>query len=101
MPDSQKLPIFYTNRAVSGLIAIKAYLLEHFTQREVDRFYTMLQSFEKVVSIFPDLYQISAKSNKVHRAVLSKQLSVFYRASESRVTVIAIMDNRMDYSNWP
>ena len=101
MPDPQVLPIYYTDRAVSGLIGIKEYLLKHFTQREVGRFYTMLRSFEKVVSVFPELYPVSARNEEIHRAVLSKQLSVFYRVSKSEILVIAIIDNRMDYSNWP
>jgi plasmid stabilization system protein ParE len=101
MLDSQILPIYYTDKAISGLIGIKEYLLKYFTQREVDRFYTMLRSFEKVVSVFPELYPVSAQNKVIHRAVLSKQLSVFYRASKSKISVIAIIDNRMDYSNWP
>ena len=101
MPDSQILPIDYTDRAISGLIRIKAYLLKHFTQREVENFYIMLRSFEKVVAVFPELYPVSARNKAIHRAVLSKQLSVFYRSSTNKISVIAIIDNRMDYSKWP
>jgi len=101
MPDYPLLPIYYTDRSVADLLNIKGYILKYFTQKEVNRLYVMLQSFEKVVAAFPELYPTSIKSNKIHRAVLSKQLSVFYRVSKDKISVVAIIDNRMSYAKWP
>ena len=38
----------------------------------------MLNDFEKVVASFPQLYPLIANCKNIRRAVLSKQLSVFY-----------------------
>jgi hypothetical protein len=51
--------------------------------------------------MFPLIYPISTKNKKMHRAVLSKQLSVFYTLIEDEIIVAAILDNRMGEANWP
>ena len=38
----------------------------------------MLSDFENVAASFPQLYPLIINSEKIRRAVLSKQLSVFY-----------------------
>jgi plasmid stabilization system protein ParE len=101
MGDNQLLEINYTDLAITDASIIKQYLLYKFTQKEVDKFYGMLRAFENVVSKFPELYPKSPKSKTVRRAVLSKQLSVFYIDSNDSILIIAIRDNRMDNNKWP
>ena len=67
----------WTNRAISDSLAIKKYLLKEFSQKEIDHFYKLLESFEKIIISYPKLYPQSTKNKKVRRAVLSKELSVF------------------------
>lgn len=95
------LPIIYTSRSLTDALIIKNFILVKFTQREVDNFYKMLATFEKVVVAFPQLYPKSNKSQDVRRAVLSKQLSVFYKDSGKGIFIVAILDNRMDTAKWP
>ncbi|MEN0054966.1 MAG: hypothetical protein AAGC65_14925 [Mucilaginibacter sp.] len=101
MPESFPLAIVYTKRSNTDAIAIKNYLLYKFTQKEVAKFYRLLQIFERVITVFPELYPLSSKGKNVRRAVLSKQLSVFYKINQDQIVVIAILDNRVDYSKWP
>ncbi|MDB5156470.1 MAG: hypothetical protein JWR50_1177 [Mucilaginibacter sp.] len=61
----------------------------------------MLENFEKVVSVFPEIYPKSVLSKNIHRAVLSKQLSVFYTVTGDEISVVGILDNRMDQDKWP
>ncbi|MDB5288072.1 MAG: hypothetical protein JWR05_3021 [Mucilaginibacter sp.] len=100
MPDTL-YQVEYTDRAINDSVSIKYYILHYFTQKEVNNFYSLLESFEKVVTVFPLLYPVSAKSKKIHRAVLSKQLSVFYTISNNVIIIISMFDNRMDYTKWP
>jgi hypothetical protein len=95
------LLIVWTDRSLSDTRIIRDYLQYHFTQREIDNFYTFLESFEKIVSIFPQLYPQTNKNSGVRRAVLSKQLAVFYSLEKGVITVIAVLDNRMSDSKWP
>jgi len=55
-----------------------------------------------VVLTFPELYPLAANGKDIRRAVLSKQLSVFYRIRGGGIiSVIAILDNRMNPAKWP
>ena len=101
MDENSLLNVLYTKRANSDAVTIKNYLLYKFTQKEVDNFYELLRIFENIVSAFPQLYPKSVTGKSLHRAVLSKQLSVFYSVSENAITVISILDNRMDIVKWP
>jgi plasmid stabilization system protein ParE len=101
MADRQYLYVHWTDRSIANSLTIKNYLQYNFSQREIDNYYELLASFEKIILKFPKLYPKSKKNKKTYRAVLSKQLSVFYTLSKDTVTVIAILDNRMSYSKWP
>ncbi|MES2376340.1 MAG: hypothetical protein V4553_07170 [Bacteroidota bacterium] len=94
-------PIVYSDRAIANSLTIKNFLLLKFTQREVNNFYKMLEKFGEVVSVFPEIYPKSIINSKARRAVLSKQLSVFYIVYEKQVSVVGIIDNRMGYDKWP
>jgi hypothetical protein len=101
MPENTSFSIVYTKRSDADAIVIKKYLLYKFTQKEVEKFYDLLRIFENVVTIFPKLYPRSLKGKNIHRAVLSKQLSVFYKMTKDKIFVVAILDNRVDYAKWP
>lgn len=101
MAENPFFNIIYTKRSFKDAAAIRSYLLYKFTQREVDNFYKLLVIFENVVKVFPELYPKSLKNPKIHRAVLSKKLSVFYKVSHTEISIVAILDTRVDYSKWP
>lgn len=95
------MKVVYTDISIDQTEIIKSYLLYKFTQREVERFYKLLEKFDRRVVIFPEMYPVSVGNPGVRHAVLSKQLSVFYRTSQFTITVLAILDNRMDPKKWP
>jgi plasmid stabilization system protein ParE len=96
------LPVIsFSTRALANAETIKNYLLYKFTQREVNKFYELLGIFENIIVKFPQLYPKSSINSKVHRAVLSKQLSIFYITTKNKITVVAILDNRMSGAKWP
>ena len=101
MADAGIYKVIYTKRSLGNLREIKGYLLYHFTQKEVDRLYNILADFERIIIIFPTLYPLIENSKNVRRAVLSKQLSVFYTYSKNRVSIASVLDNRMNISRWP
>lgn len=101
MAEEAQYKIKYTKRSLNNIRAIKEYLLYKFTQREVDNLYRKLSDFEKVVGTFPQLFPLIANNKKIHRAVLSKQLAVFYTVSKTDLIIVSILDNRMDNSKWP
>ena len=100
MYEDNLLPVIWTDNAHETSLLIKEYLSYKFTQREIDNFYKKLTVFENIVKIFPLLYSVINKNTQVRRAVLSKQLSVFYIYSDNQIEVISVLDNRMDNSKW-
>ena len=75
---------------------ISAYLRNRFSQREVAHFHAMLQDFEQKVASFPDMFPATKRSRLVHRAVLSKELSIYYYMAAGRIHVFEVIDNRQD-----
>lgn len=73
---------------------IKAYLLEEWSESEVNSFLIRLKKFENRVSYFPKLYPSSLKFPHLRKAVISKHQSVIYELGEETVKVITILDNR-------
>lgn len=99
MPNQKALSVTWTSQSLFNTISIKNYLLTKFTHREVDRFFILLETFEAAVLHFPNLYPETKKKTKIRRAVLSKQLSIYYRISNNNIQVLAVLDNRCD-SSW-
>jgi plasmid stabilization system protein ParE len=93
--------IVYSERSLSNIEEIRDHLLYKFTQKEVDNLYHMLGVFESLVKTFPQLYPLITNSKNIRRAVLSKQLSVFYACSKNTISIAAVLDNRMDDNKWP
>ena len=100
MHNSKIEEVLYSERALQNAISIKNYLQNNFSKKEVDVFFALLQSFEAVVKEFPKLYSATSRKKNIRRAVLSKQLSVFYRVNNSNIEVLAMLDNRCDISEW-
>ena len=72
MAEETQPVIYWTERAIQDSLTIKKFLLNKFTEKEVDDFFRLLQTFENLVKFFPELYQISSKNNNIRKAVLSK-----------------------------
>jgi len=100
MPDETDLEVVWTNNALLTASAIKKYLQLKFSEKEVAFFFSLLKTFEKAIVLFPELYPVSKRKSKIRRAVLSKNLSVFYRRNNNRMEILAALDNRMDLSDW-
>jgi hypothetical protein len=100
MPDKKKLIVLWTYQALKNAASIKIYLKENFSRKEIQKFYSLLSAFESAITIFPKLYPQTNKKAEIRRAVLSKEVSAFYRIIDNQIEVIAILDNRCDLSKW-
>src|SRR5438045_2244145 len=101
MAEDHYVFVDWTDRSISDSLVIKKYLEKEFSQKEIENFYKLLEAFENIILSFPRLYPQSTKNKKIRRAVLSKELSVFYKLSRDKVIVLAVLDNRVGYSKWP
>lgn len=85
MPEKPLFVVHWTENAFENVSKIKIYLQTNFTNKEVNRFYNLLYTFESVVSLFPNIYPKTNRHLNVHRTVLNKYLSVFYRVLNSKI----------------
>ncbi len=99
MLKSSSYSVEYTEQALFNAREIVAYLSSSFSQKEVSAFYKYLADFEKLIIKYPNLFKKSRKINS-RRAVLSKELSVFYTVEVNKIIVLAIFDNRWDEKNF-
>jgi plasmid stabilization system protein ParE len=100
MPKSKATSIVWTARSLQHAISIKEYLEKNFSSKEIEVFFSLLESFEIAVCAYPELYPGSGIKKNIRRAVLSKVLSAFYRIHKGKIEVLAILDNRCDIGNW-
>lgn len=98
--SSNDFTVVWTNQALKNSLKIKEYLFEKFTDREILKFYQQLSIFEHTVSSHPEIYPLISSEKKIRRAVISRELSVFYRIHDTQIEVLAIFDNRCDLSDW-
>jgi plasmid stabilization system protein ParE len=100
MPKYRINEVLWTDRALQNSTSIKQYLLTAFSNKEVDNFYSLLSTFEFVITAFPELYPSSQVKLGVRKAVLSKVLTVYYRIKKNNIEVLAVLDSRCDISRW-
>lgn len=91
-----KLEIYYTNQAVLRIDQIIKYLVENWSEREVENFLEALQGFEAIVSKFPKIYPQSQILKGFRKAVILRQISIIYSVHESKVIVYTLFDNRQN-----
>ncbi|MEQ9580873.1 MAG: type II toxin-antitoxin system RelE/ParE family toxin [Arenibacter sp.] len=84
----------WTKRSLINAIAIKNYLIQKFTVKEVVKFERLLRQFELTVSNFPTLYPESKSQKLLRRAVIHKNTTVYYIFNKGKVTGVAMKDNR-------
>jgi plasmid stabilization system protein ParE len=88
--------ILWTKEALSNLEGILDYLQTKWTQREVNNFKNKLSSLINLIGQRPLLFPKSSYREDLHKAVLSKQTSIFYLVKKNQIHLVFIFDNRMD-----
>ena len=86
------LKIRWTEEATNNLENIIDYLETNWTQKELKKFF---QKFEKqllLLSLFPEAYPVSLKKKRIHRCVLTKNLTIFYTVKENNLELLSIFD---------
>ena len=79
---------------------IVKYLHDNWTLREVERFVHRVESVVVRIQKDPYLFQASYKKTSIRRAIISKQITLFYRISKSKKESVLLLfwDNRRNPS---
>ncbi len=90
------LKIKWTEEASLNLENIISYLETNWTSGELTRFFQKLEKQLILLSNFPDAYPISRKKNKIHRCVLTKNHTIYYKVLEDSIVLLSLFDSRQN-----
>jgi plasmid stabilization system protein ParE len=88
--------IIWTNEAINNLEEILNYLIERWSQKEVDNFKRKLSKQIELIGVFPKMFPQSKYNPKLRKAVLSKQTNIFYQIKNNTIYLVYIFVNSKD-----
>ena len=88
--------IIWTNEAINNLEEILNYLIEKWSQREVDNFKKKLSKKIEIIGLFPTMFPVSTYNLKLRKAVLSKQTTIYYQIDDNIIYLVFIFVNSKD-----
>lgn len=78
-------PIFWSPDAEQDYITILEYLNKHWGQREATNFINRTEETLQLIAANPRLLVSSDRKPFIHRCVLTKQVSLFYRITNQNI----------------
>ena len=84
----------WTYEALNNLEEILEYLRNRWGKWEIDRFKLKLFKNVEFIREHPLIFPVSTQLKGVRKAVLSSELSLFYKVSESAIYIVALFHNK-------
>ncbi|WP_167619317.1 type II toxin-antitoxin system RelE/ParE family toxin [Maribellus sediminis] len=88
--------LVWTNEAVQNLEVILTYLGKRWTDREINLFKQKLSKLLDLITKFPGMFPKSGFNEKLHKAVLSKQTTLFYLVEENSIYLVSLFITYQD-----
>jgi addiction module RelE/StbE family toxin len=88
------LKIRWTEEATNNLESIIIYLETNWTSKELKKFFQRLEKQILLLSFFPEAYPLSSKQKKIHRCVLTKNLTIYYTVKDEYLVLLSLFDTR-------
>ncbi|PRZ00647.1 type II toxin-antitoxin system RelE/ParE family toxin [Marinilabilia salmonicolor] len=88
--------LIWANEALLSLKEIIEYLEANWTQTEIKKFARLLDKHLNLLLKNPFLYPKDPALHNLRKAVISKQVSIFYRITSTEIHIISLFDNRQN-----
>ena len=88
--------IEYTKTYKETLSAIVSIIESDWGNRYVNRFLDQLDDAVRKIQMYPYLFQELPINQKYRRCVISKQTSLIYEVTDSKVILLYLFDNRQE-----
>jgi len=85
--------VYWTDEAINNLESILDYLKKKWTQREIDQFRRKLGRLIKLIQVNPELFPPSKYNRNLRKAILSKQITVFYKVTGQLIYLVYLFNN--------
>jgi plasmid stabilization system protein ParE len=89
------MDIIWSPKAKGTYYQILEYLEENWTNKEVNNFINRTEEVLAFIAANPSQYIRSVNAD-IHRCVLVKQVSLFYRVKSDKIEILLFWDNRQD-----
>ena len=86
--------LFWTDEAIKNLEEILYHLIAKWSQREIDIFKGKLSKQLDLILINPRMFPVSLYNPRLRKAVLSKQITIFYELNGNIVYLVHLFINR-------
>ena len=93
---AERYSVYWTSEAQLQVNRILQYILDNWTERECQDFLDILFHFERTIAAFPKLFKESHKLKGVRLGFVHKHITAVYKLSKNQITVLTVIDNRMD-----
>lgn len=88
--------ILWTDFALKELESTVEYLKENWTERELHNLASKLEETLNLITQNPNLFPISEVKKGVHRVVILKYNTLYYRFSKEQIEIISFFSNRQN-----
>jgi plasmid stabilization system protein ParE len=88
--------LFWTDEAIDNMNGIVNYLEQNWTQKEKSDFFKKLEKRTGIIKQYPEIFPKSQKSDKVHRSVLTEQITIYYSVENQIIKILSLFDVRQD-----
>ncbi|MCG6960817.1 type II toxin-antitoxin system RelE/ParE family toxin [bacterium BMS3Abin03] len=88
--------VIFSPEANERLKDIVYYLIDKWSANQADKFLVLLDNKIKNLQLFPHSYPRIRHKVKIHKCVITKQISLYYRVKQDIIEVITLFDSRQD-----
>jgi len=85
-----------SKRAAKKLDKLLEYLETEWSVKVKQEFIDKLDKSLKLIQKNPDLFPESTMKRDLHKCVLTKQTTIFYRVDKKNINIVTLFDNRQD-----
>lgn len=90
------LAIFYTPRSKETLSSVYTFIKNEFGVNSAEKFSAKAEKTISLIAEHPFLFRASTIDENVRVGFISKQTSLFYRVTDTSITLLFFWDNRQE-----
>ncbi|MFC5271977.1 type II toxin-antitoxin system RelE/ParE family toxin [Adhaeribacter terreus] len=88
--------VILSKRAEKKLEQLFSYLTENWSEKVKADFVEKLDKIIETIRIQPESFQESEQQKGLHRCVITKQTTLFYRFNSKQIQIVTIFDTRQN-----
>lgn len=90
------LKIEWSDEALKNLDDLILYLENNWDKKVIQRFFRRMETIIETLSLYPSAYRLVVKKKGIRKAIITKQVSMYYQKKNSGIEIITLLDNRMN-----